>query len=286
MTPPPPSPAQPRGAAAPDTPADVPAATRPGPTGSSPVEAVDRALLVLQALAPAGPRGLALAELAGTLGLSKATVHRVLAALRFRGFVVQDARGAYVLGPAATRLADDFLGEENLPVLLHPALVALSAAADELVHLGVLDGSHVVYLDKVEPARALRVWSAVGRRVPAVTTALGRALLAWRGTGRQALEGYVQAVAGEQAADAARAWDAVERAREQGWATEVEENEAGISCVAVPLLRSGAAVAAVSVTAPAERMTPDRVDALRRTVAEVLPPLLPAGLALPEGVDR
>src|SRR5665647_2242425 len=50
-------------------------------------------------------------------------------------------------GHDATRLGDAFFSEENLPVLLHPALVALCAATDELVHLGVLSGSQVVYLD-------------------------------------------------------------------------------------------------------------------------------------------
>ena len=253
--------------------------------GTSPVESVDRALLTLQVLARAGARGMSLAELAAALDLNKSTVHRVLAALRFRGFVSQDpASGTYALGAAATRLADDFLGDENLPVLLHPALVALCGVADELVHLGVLSGTHVVYLDKVEPERSVRVWSAVGRRSPAVTTALGRALLAYRGTDRSMLAGYVRA-AGEAGADggvdADAVWSVLERARARGYATEDQENEVGISCVAVPLLRGRTAVAAVSVTAPVERMGPDRVRTLHEQIRDVLPPLLPAGLHLP-----
>jgi len=248
------------------------------PDGTSPVESVDRALLVLQALAREGAKGMPLADLAAAVGLNKSTVHRVLAALRFRDFVTQGPDGDYVLGPAATRLAEDFYGDENLPVLLHGALVSLSAAADELVHLGVLTGAHVVYLDKVEPERAVRVWSAIGRRSPAVTTALGRAMLAYRGTSRSALDGYARAVDG---VDADHVWDVLERARTAGYATEDEENEPGISCIAVPLLRAGAAVAAVSVTAPAERMTPERLTELHRTMCDVLPPLLPAGVTIP-----
>ncbi len=253
----------------------------PSEAGASPVESIDRALLTLQTLARAGARGMSLAELAGALGVNKSTVHRVLAALRFRGFVTQDpASGAYALGPAATQLSDDYLGDENLPALVHDALVALCGVADELVHLGVLSGTHVVYLDKVEPERSVRVWSAVGRRSPAVTTALGRALLAFRGTDRSALAGYVRA-AGRPEVDVDGVWAVLERARARGYATEDQENEVGISCVAVPLLRSGSAVAAVSVTAPAERMTPARVQALHAQLRDVLPPLLPAGLHLP-----
>lgn len=250
---------------------------------ASPVVSVDRALLALQALARAGAHGMGLAELAVALGLNKTTVHRALAALRFRGFVTQDpSSGSYLLGPSATQLAEDFFGDENLPVLLHPALVALCGATDELVHLGVLSGTQVVYLDKVEPERSVRVWSAVGRRRAAVTTALGRALLAYRGTDRSALPGYVRAAGDQMATDADHVWSVLERARGRGFATEEQENETGISCVAVPLLRSGVAIAAVSITAPAERMTTERIAWLNAQMRDVLPPLLPEGLTLPE----
>lgn len=254
---------------------------------ASPVESVDRALLVLQALARAGAHGMGLADLSATLGLNKSTVHRALAALRFRGFVTQDPSSAtYLLGPAATQLAEEFFSDENLPALLRPALVELCAAAEELVHLGVLDGTHVVYLDKVEPERSMRVWSAVGRRSPAVTTALGRALLAYRHTDRSMLNGYVHAAGGQAAVDADHVWSVLERARRLGYATEEQENEPGISCIAVPLLRSGVAIAAVSITAPAERMTTKRIAWLHDRMRNLLPPLLPPGLSLPDNAKE
>ncbi|HEY5515718.1 MAG TPA: IclR family transcriptional regulator [Pengzhenrongella sp.] len=256
--------------------------TDPAREATSPVESVDRALLVLQALARAGAHGMSLAELATSLGLNKTTVHRALAALRFRGFVSQEQEtGDYLLGPSATELADTYFSDENLPVLLHHALVALSGATDELVHLGVLSGTHVVYLDKVEPERSVRVWSAVGRRGAAVTTALGRALLAYRGTDRAVLAGYVRAAGDTTTVDLDHVWSILERARASGFATEEQENEPGISCVAVPLLRSGSAIAAVSITAPADRMTPDRIAWLHSRMQTVLPPLLPVGVSLP-----
>lgn len=251
-------------------------------TDTSPVESVDRALLVLQSLARAGSRGSSLSELATSLGLHKTTVHRALAALRFREFVAQDpSSGDYVLGPSATRLAEDFFSDDNLPVLLHAALVALCATTGELVHLGVLVGAQVVYLDKVEPERSVRVWSAIGHRSPALTTALGRALLAFRGADRTMLRGYVPASGPGADVDVERLGEMMTEARAAGYATEDEENEAGISCVAVPLLRSGSAIAAVSVTAPAERMTTQRITWLHEQMREVLPPLLADGLSLP-----
>ncbi|MEE6283324.1 IclR family transcriptional regulator [Georgenia sp. MJ170] len=256
-------------------------------TGGSPIEAVDRALLILDSLARAGAGGSSLADMATGLGLNKSTVHRALAALRFRDFVTQDhATGVYLLGPAAIGLHDRYFADDQLPLLLHSALVALSTEIAELVHLGVLNGAHVLYIDKVEPQRSVRVWSAVGGRRPAASTALGRALLAYRGTTEAMLDGYVEVSRADDDGPAAAVtadhlWRALEDARRRGFAAEREENEPGISCLAVPLLRAGLPVAAVSITAPAERMTDERYGWLHEQVQRVLPPLLPTGMTLP-----
>ncbi|WP_423462558.1 IclR family transcriptional regulator [Promicromonospora sp. MS192] len=243
---------------------------------ASPLGSVDKALLALDTLAGFGAAGAPLATLAQAVGVSKPTLHRTLAALRHRGFAEQTPDGAYRLGPSALALGSSYLAEENLPALLHPALTALSEAVDELVHLGVLAGREVVYLDKVEPQRAVRVWSAVGRRRAAATTALGRALLSTQDLDDAALERFA-----EGSTPAERLRDVLAEARRTGIGSETEENERGIACVAVPLLRAGRAVAAVSITAPVERLQgasrAERVGALR----EVLPGLLPAGLTIP-----
>jgi len=250
--------------------------------GGSPLGSVDKALTVLEALAGAGPAGVALGDLSRSLGLHKASLHRTLAALRYRGYAEQDAAtGDYRLGTAATALATVYLGEENLPALLHPALVAVCRATDELVHLGALAGTEIVYLDKVEPARPVRVWSAVGRRRPAATTALGRALLAYRPLDEGLLAWYADATPEDHPVSPAALREICDGVRADGFATEDEENEPGISCVAVPVLRGGQSVAAVSVTAPAERLGARRRREIEAILRDVVPPLLPATLAVP-----
>jgi IclR family transcriptional regulator, acetate operon repressor len=253
------------------------------PEDTSPLGSVDKALLALERLAAAGPRGAPLGSLAADLGLNKTSLHRTLAALRFRGYAEQDpATGDYRLGPAATALGTVFLGEENLPALLNPALTAVCEASGELIHLGVLSGPEIVYLDKVEPARAVRVWSAIGRRRPAATTALGRALLAFRATDRSAMHWYTQAAGDVGPVTEDDLWDTLTATRDRGYAIETEENEPGISCLAVPLVRAGQAVAALSVTAPADRMDDRRHIELARIIDRVARPLLPPALTLPE----
>lgn len=249
---------------------------------TSPVESVDRALRTLDAVAGAGAAGATLADLSAALGVHKTTVHRSLAALRHRDYIAQDPQtGRYALGPAAVRLADRYFSEDDLPARLHGALVALCAATDELVHLGVLSGVQVVYLDKVEPERPVRVWSAVGRRNWAATTALGRAMLAYRDTSPATLDGYVRAVEPPARVEADRVAAELDRARMRGYAVEIQENEPGIACLAVPLLRGSRPAAAVSITAPADRMTEDRMTELHAHLRAVVPPLLPDGLTLP-----
>ncbi|WP_245858929.1 IclR family transcriptional regulator [Luteimicrobium subarcticum] len=220
---------------------------------------MDKALLTLSALAAVGPDGVPLGDLATRLGHLKPSLHRTLAALRHRGFAEQAPDGSYRLGPAAIALGSLWTHDDNLPALLRPTLSALCAATGELVHLGVLAGPDVVYLDKVEPERAVRVRSSVGLSRPAATTALGRALLAC-----------------DPAHDASEIADA----RARGWSQEREENEAGIACVGLAVLRDGAAVAAVSVTVPVERLPARRAAELARTAREVAAATLPPGYAL------
>jgi DNA-binding IclR family transcriptional regulator len=245
------------------------------------VEAVDRALKLLTALSDAGPAGASLAELAAPLGINKATAHRALSTMRLRGFALQDHEGGhYRLGPAAFDLADRAYSPASLAQALHPSLVALSAATEELVHLGVLVGDHVLYVDKVEPARAIRVWSSVGQQVPVASTSMGRALLAARGVPDELLSGYLRHLPAGRAVAQDRLREAVADARRFGYAVEVGENEPGVACIGTAVMHGSTAIAALSITAPTTRMTARRQRQLAGMIVSEVTPLLPPGLAL------
>lgn len=250
--------------------------TNPAAPGPAPVEAIDRALALLTGLAEAGPEGTTLVALCRDLGLNKSTAYRALATMRSRGYVSQDADGSYRLGPAAVGLGAQYFGPSSLSQLVHPALLVLARDLDELVHLGVLNGDRVVYVDKVEPEKSIRVWSQVGRHVPAATTSLGRAILAYRHLPDEQLDAFV---GGDGDTDRLR--QAVAEARARGYATEIEENEPGIACLGVPILADGSAVAALSVTMLANTLDEGRIAAVAQRVATLVPPRLPEGLELP-----
>lgn len=253
----------------------------PDAAGPAPVEAIDRALALLSALAEAGPEGATLVTMCRDLDMNKSTAYRALATMRGRGYVAQGADGSYRLGPAAVELGAQYFGPSSLAQLVHPALLVLARDLDELVHLGVLNGDRVVYVDKVEPEKAIRVWSQVGRNVPAATTSLGRAILAFRGVPDEQLDAFTS-----PSDDPARLRQAVADARSRGYATEIEENEPGIACLGVPILSDGSAVAALSVTMLANTLDDQRIAAVAARVAELVPPRLPDTLQLPQALIR
>ncbi|MGO1379568.1 MAG: IclR family transcriptional regulator [Corynebacterium sp.] len=253
----------------------------------SPVASVDKALILLGFLAQAGPDGATLAELAGETGFTKPSAHRLLGALVFRGYAARESEGKrYRLGPSALRLGLEFHRDENLPAMMRPLLENLSQGTSELVHLGTLSGTQVLYLDKVDPDRPLRVWSRVGNLAPSARTGLGRALLAAQGAGASDLETYVAdaraqtdlPVNAAPEVSVERLAEALDQARTRGWAEEVEENERGISCVAVALTRPHGADVAVSITGPADRMTDARRAELGPYLRDELSAHAPTGV--------
>jgi len=117
----------------------------------------------------------------------------------------------------------------------------------------------------------------VGRRTSAATSAMGRALLAARGVPDDQLAAYLSGSL--LTLDGLK--QVVHAARERGFASEFEENEPGVACLGVAIVRGPTAVAAVSITTQAERMTPARQQELAALVRKIVPPLLPEGFSLP-----
>lgn len=243
----------------------------------------------MQRLGETGADGLPLTRLAADLGLNKASLHRTLSALRHRGFVEQDSSGSYRLGPAILALADSHLRDESLRRIFHDGLAELCAQIGETCHLGVLMGQQVVYIDKVEPQRAVRIWSEIGWRNPALTTALGRAIISQKFVDFSSFSARFPVAAPKRTANtkvSLRAvWHEMVEARKRGFAMEDQENELGITCIATALLRGGDVIAAISITSPSERMDSRRAPQAIRKLHECISPHLPPGLSLQKGLS-
>jgi IclR family acetate operon transcriptional repressor len=240
-----------------------PAETEPDDGQRGGVQSVARALDVLEALA--GPLPLRLVEVANRAGLSASTAHRLLATLVDRQYVLRiPETGHYRLSHKVLLLIGSARQRsERLRVVARPHLEAVRQVSDETVNLVLLEGMSAVYVDQVESSRAVRMFTEIGRRVPAHAVGAGKAMLAFQGAelleSLEALEPLQRLTA--RTLTSSRALRAeLERARRMGYAVDNEEYEEGVMCIAAPIVwPTGIANAAVSVSGPATRLS--RVEA-------------------------
>lgn len=220
----------------------------------------------------------ALQALASDAGLPKPTVYRMLAMLETSGLVTREPEGRRIVaGPRLVRFALDVQLSEAVRAPRHAILKRLADDLGETVNLTMLDGSEVVYLDRVETEWPLRMTLKPGSHVPLHCTASGKLLLALLPAARRRrivdelpLPRYTDhTITDRRALDAELA-----SIRRDDLSTDNEEYLAGLVCVAVPVAApDGRNVACVAVHAPVARMPLDRalthVPALRRA-AEAL----------------
>lgn len=238
------------------------------PRAAGPVQSVDRALALLEALASAGgPAGVG--EVADLTGLPQGTVHRLLQTLQQRGYVRRDTGRKYSLGTGAIRLAD--AAQRALARSARPYLAQLVDLSGETANLAVLEGDDVVYVAQVPSPHTLRMFAEVGRHVPPHSTAVGKVLLAAMPEEEARALARRTGLAPRTPAtitDPERLLAELDRVRSRGFAVDEQEHEAGVRCVAVAVGPPGRVVAALSVSGPAHRFagaaTDGLVDVMRR----------------------
>ncbi len=218
---------------------------------------VGKALDVLDMVARAG-RPLRFAEMLVDSPYPKATLYRFLQVLVHQGMLAYDpGMGTYSLGLRLVRLAHAAWAQSSLAPLARPHLDALSARLGETIHLAQLDQGQVLYVDKRNAARPVEMFSSAGKVGPAYCTGVGKAMLAHLpdaslrdAMARQSFHRFTPETLTTR--DALCAELAAIRAR--GYAFDREEHEAGIICVAVPILSGGGRVlGALSVTSTTAR---------------------------------
>jgi DNA-binding IclR family transcriptional regulator len=238
---------------------------------SETVQSVVRALTLLDALGDS--RGeMGIAELSRQVGFHVSTVHRLLATLVVQGYARQNPEsGRYALGAKAFHLAESYLGQMDLRRAVRPALERLCRETGETANLVILDGRDALYLDKVESPQSLRIFSRIGRRAPLYCTAVGKVLLASRS--REEVDallgnGPQEALTRSSITLRSQLRRELEKVQEQGHALDLEECEAGASCIAAPVRNMrGETVAAVGISGPSVRMDPQRIQGLIPCVA-------------------
>ena len=207
-----------------------------------------------------------LSRLARDLEAPKSSIHSVVQTLIGRGWVRRDAGGRLSIGTRALLVGAAHLDADPVVALTGPVLDDLAAQLDETVHLGRLLGRDIVYLAKRESTQPLRMFSAVGRRLPAYATALGKVLLAH--LPEDDLDAHLperlEALTAATITDRAELRAHLARVREQGWAADHGESSEGIACLAVALPMGDPPQDALSCSVPTVRFGPERRESLLR----------------------
>ncbi|BDZ48864.1 hypothetical protein GCM10025867_11050 [Frondihabitans sucicola] len=137
-----------------------------------------RTLEILETLSRSNEKR-SVATLSRELSIPKSSLHGLLRTMESMGWLETDGTGTlFGLGLRALVLGNAYIESDDVVGMAQPVLDSLAEFTGETVHLGRLDGSDVVYLAKRESRHTLRLFSAVGRRLPAHATALGKAILA------------------------------------------------------------------------------------------------------------
>jgi IclR family pca regulon transcriptional regulator len=233
------------------------------------VQSLARGLSVLRSV-PGDRPSATLAEIAARSGLSRAAARRLVLTLEHLGYV-QAAGREYRLTPRVLELGYGFLGARNLTDLAQPWMEQLAHQVNESCSMAVLDGRDIVYVARVSVRKVMTVSLAVGARLPAYCTSMGRVLLAGLTAARleEWLEGLdARRYTSRTVVDSSRLRRIVETVRRDGYVWVEQELEAGLCSLAVPLRdRAGLVVAALNLGMPFH------ADARRRATQELLPEL-------------
>ena len=217
------------------------------------VNSVVKALNILELLAE--HRELGVTEIGERLGYDKSTAFRLLATLRDRNFVVQNAKTQkYSNAIKLLMLGNGVLRNRNYSQSIRIELKKLAETTRETVNLAIAEGTEVIYIDRYETEDILKLASAIGQRRPMYCTSVGKAIMAWYDPG------YVDSLCTHFPFEAFTEFTCtnkkallreLELIRERGYSIDNQEHHLGIRCVAIPILSPhNEPLAAVSISMP------------------------------------
>jgi IclR family transcriptional regulator, acetate operon repressor len=200
------------------------------------------------------------------------TVYRILNTLKIRGYVDRKSDGTYRISSKLFNRRHQKSREEMLLELAKPAMVSLSLKCQETVNLAILDGHEMVIIGTVEGPQSLRLITKVGNRRYIHSTALGKAYAAHMDEAE--LRCLLKAsglprLTARSITNQTAFFAELKRVRRSKFAVDDQENELGVCCVACTVEgSSGGPVAALSISGPAFRLTPQRLRYFRAALRE------------------
>ena len=244
--------------------------------GPSPVQALDRGLMILQALAK--QQGATLSDLARQVSMPPSTAHRFLATLQSHGFVDFDAVSQeWSIGIGAFRVGNTYLRRTNLVEAAQGPMRRLMEATGETANLGISDQGYTVFISQIETQNPIRAMFSAGARSQMHASGIGKAMLAHMP--RAVVEKLIEAnglpeFTPQTLTEPEALYSDLEIIAGRGWAFDNEERYIGMRCIASAVFDGqGSPIAGVSISGPAARITDELIakagPLVRATAAEI-----------------
>jgi IclR family KDG regulon transcriptional repressor len=235
------------------------------------IKSTVKSLKVLELFSPQ-KREWSVQDMAEMLRYHKSSIQRIVSTLEREGFLkrVQSNRGVYRLGPQVLFLGSIADMSTDLRSVARPIMAQLVKRVQETSYLCILEGNQCLYVEKVESSQPIQIIHAVGKRNPLHCTGVGKALMS--GMTEQEIRKFVSAgrlksFTPHTITKVDSLLLEIEQIRKSGVAYDLEELDLGVECVAAPIHNhAGRVVAAVSISGPAQRFTPEVLPRFEKEV--------------------
>jgi IclR family transcriptional regulator, pca regulon regulatory protein len=224
---------------------------------------LERGLAVIRAFSKERP-ALTLSEVAKLTNMTRAAARRFLITLEDLGYVASDGR-EFSLRPSVLSLGYAYLSSLSLSDIAQPYMEALVEQVHESCSAAVLDGTEIVYVARVPTKRIMTISLALGSRLPAYATSMGRVLLAELSSAE--LDAFfskaeLKPITPLTVTDVPQIRQLLAEIKQQGWSLVDQELEEGLRSVSAPIRnRRGTAIAALNISAHASRVSIEQLKA-------------------------
>lgn len=229
-----------------------------------------RVISILETIA-ANPAGYKLSEIATLLEIPIGTISPIIKTLKNEKFLsFNEKEQTYILGIKIFEIGSRYTQNSNSYEGIVEIMTEILKKCGETVHFGILDGTDVLYLAKVDSAEPIRMYSAVGKRLPAYGTGIGKALLSEFSVEelKQLYPKGLKALTAYTVTDFDELCRQLKCVKQTSFSYECEESNELIRCVGMPLYKNGHVAAAVSVSVPTFRYSKEKQELIERTLKE------------------
>ena len=225
-----------------------------------------RVLEILEALA-AENQGVSLTHLSEKTGILKGTIFPILKTLVEQRYISYDANTQlYNLGISCSILSRAFLDRSYWLKMVYKEMNNIVKECNEICQMGILDGADVLYINKVQAAQTVQLVSHIGTRLPAIYSALGKAIICEYSDQqiRQLYpDGFVP-MTSYSVTTLEQLRQQLEDARVNGYAFDNREINEETVCYAVALKQRNKTLAAISISIPVFRATKEKIADVTR----------------------